>query len=379
MKYKEYLEERELAKVEKGEKENIFKRFFKSLPLILKRVFNILVLIIKHSIRILAYLLDQLAEFIMFIISLLYHKIPNSKKETSLKKCIKIVMLALLCLSLLFIHMHKENNRLNDEIVNMSSSIENNNTIVEEKEEKVEENKNVVLESDKKVAQEKIEKAEKVEMFGTDSIKVKIGSVDPAYYSNKGYVRYKTKSGDIKVEIVSLYGIGEFSSSPKAGTRYVKNVTDYIKSIDKDFYEKYFSDVNAPGTTTFTTGWQDAASDEKDKFLKYQFQYLYINYVEPTMEELVDKYGIDENNDAIKEFVFSTSIQYGYKGTLVLFDKAGITKDITNKEIIQKVQDEKISSIGKYTYTNEYKYDKYDRASIKEEVETETEMFLKRL
>ena len=158
--------------------------------------------------------------------------------------------------------------------------------------------------------------------------------------------------------------------------RYVKNVTDYFKQVDPEFYQKYFGNVNGPGTTTFTTGWQTAARQDEDKMKNYQFQYLYITYVENTMKDLKSKYGIDMNNKAMKELIFASSVQYGYKGTMYIFEQAGIEKGMTTKEIITKVENEKIDSINNYTYTDGYKYDDQDREKIKNQINNEKEQIL---
>lgn len=363
MKYNELMKQEE----SKGN-ENLFIRFLKALPKIVFKIFKGIKMVVKF----LAWLLDQFAEFVITIEDLLFAKktkkynkeIRQVKKDIYRKTKLKIGLGILIVLFGVFLWMHHKNTSLQDMVDNMQSYETTNGKTIE----------NV------KEAEKKIEEASKIDIFGTDSITTKIGSTDPGYYGkSKGFVRYKASDGTVKVELTDTYGIGEFTASPKGGTRYVKNVTDYIKSVEPELYEKYFSKVNAPGTTTFTTGWQDFAIDEKDTFTKLQFQYLYINYVSPTMDELVKEYGIDKNNDAIKEFVFSTSVQYGYKGSLTLFKNAGVKKGEDSKTIIEKVQNEKLSAVGNYTYTEEYKYDDYDRKTIKSHIETETKLFLNRL
>lgn len=338
--------------------ENIFLK-------IVKTVLNIIISAIKLGL----WVWDQLAEFIVTVEHLIFAKKTKNddkatkaqKKENREKFKVKFRMVLYVLIIIGFGYMHHKNTTLKSLTEQMQ--LTDGKTIENVRE-----------------AENKIKEASKIDVFGTDSIKTKIGSLDPGYYGkSKGFVRYKTEDGTVKVELTDVYGLGEFTASPKGGTRYVKNVTDYIKSVEPELYQKYFSKVNAPGTTTFTTGWQDFAIDEKETFTKLQFQYLYINYVSPVMDELVKEYNIDKNNDAMKEFIFSTSVQYGYKGSLTLFKNAGVKKGEDTKTIIEKVQNEKISAIGKYTYTDEYKYDDIDRKTIKSHIETETELFLKRL
>lgn len=395
MKFKEYLESKENKKGKKGS----LKKGVVKTPSVLKAILIGIFKSIKIIIRFIQYLIDQAAEALACLLCIKNEKMSIDKKIGFWKRVIEIFALLIIVVILSFGHMHSKNKKLEEQVATINASIESNSEAPKQSKEQIAKATEEAKKEVEKVVAKKstvttpasnntstntnasntLKDAKNTEFFGSDSIKVKLGKVDPAYYTRKGYCRYKDNKGNVKVDIVCLYGIGEFSSSPNSGTRYVKNVTDYVKSRDVEMYNKYFKDVNVPGTTTFTTGWQDAASDEKDKFLQYQFEYLYINYVNPTMDALVDKYGIDKDNDGIKEFVFSTSVQYGYKGTMAIFEKAGVKKGMPAKEIVKKVQNEKYNSVGVYTYTEEYKYDKYDRENIKGEITKETELFIEKL
>lgn len=374
MKYNEYVKSKQEEKNNRKKNgNNIMVTFFKNLPklalIVLKTCFKIIKNVLMHTWLLLKWLVDQLLEFLMLL-----NQLMTQKSEKSQKIVIGSILVIILVISSCFMFVKHQNNELNDTINKMSDSIEtgNDNTKINTNDNN---NKNTKAQKkDSSKAKKAIDNANKTDMFGTIYITDNIGSVDSGYYG-KGTVRYKNND-KIKVDSCKTYGIGEFTDNPKSGLRYVKNVTDYIKSVDSEFYNKYFSNVNGPGTVTFTTGWQNA-SEENEKFTKLQFDYLYINYVEPTMTSLEKQYKIDSDNKAMKEFVFSTAVQYGYKGTLTLFDKAGIEKGMKTKEIIEKVQDEKINSLNIYTYTDGYQYSDEDRQNIKTKIQNETEEFLK--
>lgn len=374
MKYNEYVKSKQEEKNNRKKNgNNILVTFFKNLPklalIVLKTCFKIIKNVLMHTWLLLKWLVDQLLEFLMLL-----NQLMTQKSEKSQKIVIGSILVIILVISSCFMFVKHQNNELNDTINKMSDSIEtgNDNTKINTNDNN---NKNIKAQKkDSSKAKKAIDNANKTDMFGTIYITDNIGSVDSGYYG-KGTVRYKNND-KIKVDSCKTYGIGEFTDNPKSGLRYVKNVTDYIKSVDNEFYNKYFSNVNGPGTVTFTTGWQNA-SEENEKFTKLQFDYLYINYVEPTMTALEKQYKIDSDNKAMKEFVFSTAVQYGYKGTLTLFDKAGIEKGMKTKEIIEKVQDEKINSLNTYTYTDGYQYSDEDRQNIKTKIQNETEEFLK--
>lgn len=373
MKYNEYVKSKQEEKNNRKKNgNNIIVTFFKNLPklalIVLKTCFKIIKNILMHTWLLLKWLVDQLLEFLMLL-----NQLMTQKSEKSQKIVIGSILVLILVISSCFMFVKHQNNELNDTINRMSDSIETGNDST--KNNTNDNNNNTKAQKkDSSKAKKAIDNANKTDMFGTIYITDNIGSVDSGYYG-KGTVRYKNNN-KIKVDNCKTYGIGEFTDNPKSGLRYVKNVTDYIKSVDSEFYNKYFSNVNGPGTVTFTTGWQNA-SEENEKFTKLQFDYLYINYVEPTMTALEKQYKIDSDNKAMKEFVFSTAVQYGYKGTLTLFDKAGIEKGMKTKEIIEKVQDEKINSLNTYTYTDGYQYSDEDRQNIKTKIQNETEEFLK--
>lgn len=375
MKYNEYVKSKQEEKNNRKKNgNNIMVTFFKNLPklalIVLKTCFKIIKNVLMHTFLLLKWLVDQLLEFLMLL-----NQLMIQKSEKSQKIVIGTILVIILVISSCFMFVKHQNNELNDTISKMSNSIETGNENDNTKTNTEDNNNNTKAQKkDSSKAKKAINNANKTDMFGIIYIKSNIGSVDSGYYG-KGTVRYKVND-KIKVDSCKTYGIGEFTDNPKSGLRYVKNVTDYIKSVDSEFYNKYFSNVNGPGTVTFTTGWQDASSEE-EKFTKLQFDYLYINYVEPTMTALEKQYKIDSNNKAMKEFVFSTAVQYGYKGTLTLFDKAGIEKGMKTKEIIEKVQDEKINSLNTYTYTDGYQYSDEDRQNIKTKIQNETEEFLK--
>lgn len=190
-------------------------------------------------------------------------------------------------------------------------------------------------------------------------------------------VRYKDKDTKEVVKISSkAYGIAGFSTVENK--KCVADFIKYIKEVDFDFYEEYFDGVDAPGSVTFDTGWYSATKTEKEKFNLMQINYVYDKYINPMVDSIKNHYGIDlMSTKALKEFAFSTGYDYGREGTLMLFEKANIHSNMGEKEIIEKVQAEKINSLGNYTYTDEWKYTDSDRELAKSNISKELERLLK--
>lgn len=227
-------------------------------------------------------------------------------------------------------------------------------------------------EADTKKAEEQANVSGSVQnpgFIGEVGIASEIGNVDPGYMGTTE-VRYEDEKGQVVVEKVDEYGIGQFTTSPKK--RYVGQFMQYLQEKDSAFFEEYFKDVDEPGTTTFTTGWYSASKYEAEKFKELQFNYVFEKYVAPTVVAVKDKFGIDlMSTKAYQEFAYSTANQYDVKGTLLLFEKAGINSNMSEKEVIEAVQNEKINSLGKYTYTDKWSYNEAWRNGIKVRAEKE--------
>ena len=227
-------------------------------------------------------------------------------------------------------------------------------------------------ESDTKKAEEQANVSGSVQnpgFIGEVGITSEIGSVDPGYMGTTE-VRHQDDKGQVVVEKVDEYGIGQFTTSPKK--RYVGQFMQYLKEKDQDFFNEYFKDVDEPGTTTFTTGWYSASKYEAEKFKELQFNYVFEKYVAPTVVAVKDKFGIDlMSTKAYQEFAYSTANQYDVKGTLLLFEKANINSEMSEKDVIEAVQNEKINSLGKYTYTDKWSYNEAWRNGIKVRAEKE--------
>ena len=372
MKFNEYVNEQNKRKIDR-KKANINEKQQKGIVRVLKAIPNLAILFIKTTFKIIGKILKMGFMFIKWLLNefleclMLLNHLFTTLSERKQKVVIGIVCALLLLLTSYTLYTRHQNNVLNDNIATIEQSITGDNTD-NNKTTTANNNNNNSNKTENAEIEKTLKETSNEELFGDVYFNVFVkGKSD---YYGKGYVRYK-ENDEVKVSVCNTYGLGEFTDSPKSGSRYVKNVTDYIKNVDPNLYEEYFGNVNGPGTTTFTTGWQTAARKEEDKMKKYQFQYLYLTYVKNTMEDLKSKYGIDTNNKAIKELIFATSVQYGYKGTLYIFEQAGIEKGMTTEDIVNKVEKEKINSIGNYTYTDTYKYDDQDRESMKAKIEKE--------
>ena len=335
--------------------------------------------------------LNDGVEFIARKLQIKFFKLDSNKQDEAVKMMVTTALITAVGVGITFVGqankikaLQSEPNTVAVSTIDTSSNAKNTKNIEVEfvDESKDNDNKEENIKSvDAKIATREAVKEEtkinsKTEFIGTIAFKSAIGEVDPGYMGTTK-IRYE-ESGQRKIKEVDTYGLGEFTTVN--GKRYAKDFTDYVKEVDNEFYNEYFDGVGKPGTTTFTTGWYNASKTEAEKFKGLQFDYIYKTYIQPTVDAIKDEYNLDlMSSKASQEFIFSTANQYGKKGTLTLFEKAKVSSDMTEKEIIEAVQKEKIESLGVYTYTDKWGYTDKDRQSFKSRAENELKQFLELL
>lgn len=368
-----------------------------SIVSIFKGFFKVIVNGVKYFFKI----VNDLVEVIAYGFIIIFNRQGNEKQEKFVKQIVSCILAVACCFGVICVKQHKKikllesvsitANASNDTTVTSlevkedtaSSSVENkevevtsaNNEVVKE----TKENNNVNDSTKNKKESVSLNQSfdePVIDFAGTIAFENTVGKVDPAYIG-KVKVRYE-KGNEIVAEEVASYGLIGFTTVK--GKKYVTDFMNYVSKIDNDFYEKYFKDSKVPGTVTFDTGWYTASKTESEKFKNYQFNFIYLAYVKPVVKSIEKTYNIDlMSSKASTEFIFSTATQYGEKGTLTLFEKAKITSDMSEKEIIEKIQQEKIDSLGVYTYTDSWKYDDKYREGVKVRAEKELKQFLELL
>ena len=341
---------------------------------VVKIVFNIFSGVITIGFKV----LGDAINFIGGNLRIVYHKLSPKKQTLFVNSLVVGAMAFLIGFGFTIKHLNTENKSLASQVqIQQNATLENKKKALEiEINDKTEES---LTENQTNIASKSIStKARNTTSSINESFKdVEFKKMDGDKTTNVIDVRYKDKDTKEVVKITSkAYGIAGFSTieNKKCVTDFIK----YIKEVDLDFYEEYFDGVDAPGSVTFDTGWYSANKTEKEKFNLMQINYVYNKYVNPMVESIKNSYGIDlMSTKALKEFAFSTGYDYGREGTVMLFEKANINSNMGEKEIIEKVQAEKINSLGNYTYTNEWKYTDSDRELAKSNISKELERLLK--
>lgn len=341
-------------------------------------VVKIVFRLVKGALTAIFWVANEGVTFIAHKLQIKFLKLDSNKQDEMVKRMVATALITTVGLGVTFIGLSNKIKTLESEtaVVAMADSnmdSKSKNIEVELIEETTDDKSEV---DSTRLAKNETQVNSKAEFIGTIAFESVLGEVDPGYMGTTK-IRYE-ESGEKKVKEVDTYGLGEFTTVK--GKRYAKDFTDYVKEVDSEFYNEYFDGVGKPGTTTFTTGWYNASKTEAEKFKGLQFNYIYNTYIEPTIDAIKEEYNINlMSSKALQEFIFSTANQYGKKGTLTLFEKANITSTMTEKEIIEAVQKEKIDSLGVYTYTDNWGYTDTDREGFKTRAEDELKQFLELL
>lgn len=404
MSYKKYLEEKQIKKQERKEKINsgqVKQAVTKTLKFLGKVGLTVVKIgfnIVKHGVNILFWVGSEAVKWVAWTLEIVFAKIDDKYRKSTNYNTRKIIVGAVVAFLMIGGTIGGLKIKgLSNENLELKTALEQKITTVNAKTDNKDESKGVEVEitedkstdkkdvekealakkeaDNKKAEQEKKALAnkasgiEKPKFVGEMGIKSEIGTVDPGYMGTTE-VRYKDDKGQVVVEKVDEYGIGQFTASPKK--RFVGHFMKYLSETDANFYKEYFEGVGEPGTTTFTTGWYSASKYEAEKFKELQYNYVFDKYVAPTVVAVKDKFNIDlMSSKAYQEFAYSTANQYDVKGTIVLFEKANVTSEMSEKEVIEAVQKEKINSLGKYTYTDKWSYNDAWRNGIKVRAEKE--------
>lgn len=151
--------------------------------------------------------------------------------------------------------------------------------------------------------------------LGYISAKYEVGGYNPGYISS-GAGDHGGKS----------YGIPQFPSAQGN----LKNFINWLRGKDPEIY-KYFEGLSI-SSSAFDKAWKTVANNYPDRFAQLQIERAYEEDVQPFINSVNKKYGIDLNRSrALQEFAFSTAIQFGNKPSVM----GNVDSSMSDSEIIQ--------------------------------------------
>ena len=162
-------------------------------------------------------------------------------------------------------------------------------------------------------------------------------------HGNAGFI--STGEGDAGGK---SYGVSQFTS--KGGGA---SANGFVKWLKKAYPEmgKNFDGVGRAGSSSFDNAWKKTYNENKDEFGRVQMEYTGKNYVDPFVSKAKSEFGVDfKSTRALLELAYSTTVQFGVKGTMDVFRNAGINSSMSEIEILENATAEKIRSVGTYKF-----------------------------
>ena len=157
----------------------------------------------------------------------------------------------------------------------------------------------------------------------TNESSIPLGSISSKYESGGDVSTISTGAGD-----PGGISYGKYQMSSNAGT-----MQEFLKSEEGSKFNTFLKDYEI-GSEGFNQAYSKLATNYKETFEKAQDTFINKTHYQP-VKELAESYGIDTSSPAVKEMLFSQSVQHSYKG---------------NKEILEKARNTLVEA-GKSQYT----------------------------
>ncbi|OMD69198.1 hypothetical protein BSK48_17125 [Paenibacillus odorifer] len=128
--------------------------------------------------------------------------------------------------------------------------------------------------------------------------------------------------------------------------RNMHNFLDYLENNDKTAYNNFAG--KTIGGSTFDKAWKDYASKEPEHFERLQHNYTMSVYYVPAVKNVEKATGLNvaDRSKAVQEALWSTAVQHGSSGAGKVFKNAGITSNMTDAQIIQRIYAERGADNG---------------------------------
>lgn len=162
-----------------------------------------------------------------------------------------------------------------------------------------------------------------------------------------GFVSELYESGGRGVATVST-GKGD-NGGVSYGKHQLSSLSGSMGLFLKSVYGAPFTEFKGltPGKESFNTVYKSVCAKRGTEFTEAQAQYIRESHYDPQAAKLnAAGYGLDKRHQAVREMVFSTSVQYG-KSTSVILNSPAMIND-SDEQLITKVQDFKKRTVPTY-------------------------------
>ena len=178
------------------------------------------------------------------------------------------------------------------------------------------------------------------ELMGANARSGELGSVSAAFESGKrGVGTISTGKGD-----KGGVSYGKHQLSSKAGT-----MSSFLRSEDGQAYYNDFRGL-APGSKEFNDKYTEVAKRDGEGFEKAQQKFVKKTHYDPVAQWFSKQYDVDldQRSRALKEAIYSVSVQYGLGTAKSVLGDAFGNRDITkmdDAELIDRIQETRASTV----------------------------------
>lgn len=137
---------------------------------------------------------------------------------------------------------------------------------------------------------------------------------------------------------------GTYQIATNTGT--MNNFMSWLKKNDSASYKELSR--HGVGSSGFDKAWKRLASSGS-RFANSQHQFIKATHFDPVVNRAKKDLGIsfDQAHPAIQDVVWSVGVQHGSAGAIRIFKNAGIKKGMSNKEVIERIYNER-SKVNTY-------------------------------
>lgn len=162
----------------------------------------------------------------------------------------------------------------------------------------------------------------------TDNNLTTLGIRASKYESNLNPAAISNTPGDYGGK---SYGAWQFSSKTGSLNSFINS----LKASNPDIYSR-LTNAKAKDNNTFgrnfDAAWSSIATQDKDKFLNIQQNYVKKTFYDTAADTLKSRFGFDISgkSNALKESLWSTVVQHGVGGTRSIFSKLNLNNSDSN-------------------------------------------------
>lgn len=137
---------------------------------------------------------------------------------------------------------------------------------------------------------------------------------------------------------------GTYQIATNTGT--MRNFLNYAASVSPSVYNALKG--KTPGSSSFDEAWKKLANSNPSQFEDVQHGFIAQSHYQPAVDMIKKSTGFDatKRSPIIQDVLWSTAVQHGVNGAKNVFVNAGITPNMSDREITERIYAERAANNG---------------------------------